>query len=81
MVHPPSHHIGFGGPPETFRDFEISRFRKWYIETNTFGPPPGFENINGHWPRKPPLPQEVNEAVKRFLDNGYRYPHYPFSNW
>lgn len=66
---------------DEYREFEISRFRNWYIKRFSSGPPPGFENINGRWPTVPPPTHEVNAAVSRFLRDGFRYPSYPFSNF
>lgn len=66
---------------EENRQFEINRFRNWYIQKHTYGPPPGFANIRGHWPKETPPTHEVNAAVARFLRDGFRYPGYPFSNY
>lgn len=63
----------------TAREWEIERFRRWVIPQFTYGAaPPGFRYPEKYkhvdW-------EGVNDAIKRFLTHGFRYPHYPHSNF
>lgn len=69
---------GFTSHPPSFysRQYEIDRFRKWYIDRFYGRPPEGFS-----WSYRPNVDYEdVNHAVNRFLSHGFRYPSYPYSN-
>lgn len=58
------------------RQYEIDRFRQWYINRHYTSVPEGFA-----WKHQQPIDHEdVDRAVRRFLTHGYRYPHYPYSN-
>lgn len=63
----------------TAREWEIERFRRWVIPQFTYNQaPPGFRA----YPGGPRVDWEgVNDAIKRFLTHGFRYPHYPHSNF
>lgn len=56
------------------RHRDIAYFRKWYIEHHS-GPPSPFV-----WKRSPPSADEVNDAVERYIKNGFNYRGYPLSN-
>ena len=74
MVPRINHPSGVSSHSQSGREFEISRFRKWYIDRN-FRPVDGFRyDVVIDY-------DEVNRAVERFLSNGFRYPHYPYSNF
>lgn len=57
------------------QQYEIDRFRRWYINHETGGPPEGFQ-----WKWKVDY-NEVNDAVSQFIRDGFRYPRYPYSNF
>lgn len=80
MVQPPSFSALSRRREQTSREWEIDRFRQWAIKQFTYDlPPPGFHYGSRVKPRVDM--EAVNEAIHRFITSGFRYPHYPHSNF